>query len=135
MERSRGLLGNSTSSLFFQPLSRFLTIPFCTSRIKSKILFAGVVAAARQIRSRRILEIDDAAGTRVVATPRARMCMGACTQARMPAGTHGRTHARMYACTARGIVARVPVKSMRRRGTEGNERVEAGEPRVYSGGL
>lgn len=65
----------------------------CTSpRTKSKILFAGVVAAARQIRSRRILEMDDAAGTRVVATPRARLCMGACTHARTPAGTHVRMH-------------------------------------------
>lgn len=64
-------------------------------RTKSKILFAGVVAAARQIRSRRILEMDDAAGTRVVATPRARLCMGACTHARTHARRHARTHARL----------------------------------------
>lgn len=83
------------------------------------------MAAARQIRSRRILEMDDAAGTRVVATPRARLCMGA--GARTPAGTHARTHVRMH-----GLVGScgtgLPLNrcdAMRRRGTQGNERVEA----------
>jgi len=82
-----------TGCPFCLPPFHFFPIPFSHPSLytKSKILFAGVGATARQIRSRWILEMNDGrAGTRVVAT----------------------IHARVYRCVARtqarGIVARVP---------------------------
>lgn len=82
-----------TGCPFCLPPFHFFPIPLSHPSLytKSKILFAGVGATARQIRSRWILEMNDGrAGTRVVAT----------------------IHARVYRCVARtqarGIVALVP---------------------------
>lgn len=70
--------------------------------------------------------MDDAAGTRVAATPRARVCIGARRHARMPARLVGSRHG--------SPLNRCDVGEPRGN-REGTERVEAGGPRVYSEGV